>query len=88
MCALYLLFVMMRRVSFCNFVMCSHSKPLFVIPNWRCERIKDSYINFMAEKDNYRFNLFITSHVRDILSTIFLCASSNSYFRSLLILEN
>ena len=58
---------MMRRARFCSFDMGSHSKPQFVIPNWRCKRIKESYINFMAEKGKYRFSLFITPNVRDIL---------------------
>ena len=42
----------------------------------------------MAEKGKYRFSLFITPKVRDILLAIFVCESSNSYIRSLLILEN
>ena len=58
---------------FCSFYMRSHSKPQFVIPNWRWERIKESYINFMAEKGKYRFCLFITPNVRDILLAIFVC---------------
>ena len=88
-CALYLLFVMMRRARFCSFDMrWPISKPQFVIPNWRCERINESYINFMAEKGKYRFSLFITPKVCDILLAIFVCESSNSYIRSLLILEN
>ena len=73
-CALYLLFVMMRRARFCSFDMrWPISKPQFLIPNWRCERINESYINFMAEKGKYRFSLFITPKVRDILLAIFLC---------------
>ena len=70
-CALYLLFVMMRRARFCSFDMSSHSNPQFVIPNWRSERINESYINFMAEKGKYCFSLFITPKVRDILLAIF-----------------
>ena len=64
---------------FCSFDMHSHSKPKFVILNWRCERIKESYINFMAEKGKYHFSLFITPNVCDIISNFFVCASSNSY---------
>ena len=70
--ALYLLFVIIRRARFCNFDMRSHSKPQFVIPNWRCERISESYINFIAEMGKYRFSLFITPSVRKILFAIFL----------------
>ena len=44
-CALCRLFVMIRKARFCSFDMRSHSKPKFVIPNWRCERINESYIN-------------------------------------------
>ena len=64
---------MMRSAHFCSFDIRSHSKPQFVIPNWRCERIKESYINFMAEKGKYHFSLFITPNVRDILLAIFVC---------------
>ena len=64
---------MMRRARFRSFDMRSHSKAQFVIPNWRCERINESYINFMAEKGKYRFSLFITPKVRDILLAIFVC---------------
>ena len=49
----------------------SHSKPQFVIPNWRCERISESYINFIGEMGTYRFSLFITPSVREILFAIF-----------------
>ena len=42
----------------------------------------------MAEKSKCRFSLFITPNVRDNLLVILGCASSNSYVRSLLILEN
>ena len=70
-CALYRLFVIIPRARFCSFDMRSHSKPQFVIPNWRCERINESYINFMAEMGKYRFSLFITPNVRDILLAIF-----------------
>ena len=69
--ALYLLFVIIRRARFCNFNMRNHSKPQFVIPNWRCERISESYINFIAEMGKYRFSLFITPSVREILFAIF-----------------
>ena len=69
--ALYLLFVKIRRARFCNFDMRSNSKPQFVIPNWRCERINESYINLFAEKGNYRFSLFITPSLREILLAIF-----------------
>ena len=69
--ALYLLFVIIRRARFCNFDMRSHSKPQFVIPNWRCERISESYINVIAEMGKYSFSLFITPSVREILFAIF-----------------
>ena len=69
--SLYLLFVMKRMARFCSFDTRSNSKPQFVIPNWRCERIKESYINFMGEKGKYRFTLFITPNVRDILLAYF-----------------
>ena len=69
--ALYLLLVIIRRARFCNFDMRSHSKPQFVIPNWRCEKINESYINFIAEMGKYRFSLFITPSVREILLAIF-----------------
>ena len=42
----------------------------------------------MAEQGKSRFRLFITPNVRDNLLAIFECVSSNSYVRSLLILEN
>ena len=61
---------MIRRARFCSFDMRSHSKPQFVIPNWRCERINESYINFIAERGKYRLSLFITPSVRDILLVI------------------
>ena len=32
----------------------------------------------MAEMGKYRFSLFITANVRDILLAIFACVSSNS----------
>ena len=70
-CALYRLFVIIRRARFCSFDMRCHSKPQFVIPNCRCERMNETYINFMAEMGKYRFSLFITPNVRDILLAIF-----------------
>ena len=70
-CELYLPFVIMRRARFCSFDMRSHSKPQFVIPNWRCERVKESYINSMAERGKCRFRLFITPNVRGNLLAIF-----------------
>ena len=60
---------MIRRARFCSFDMRSHSKPQFVIPNWR---INESYINFIAERGKYRLSLFIKPSVRDILLAIFL----------------
>ena len=66
----------------------SHSKPQFVIPNWRCERIKESYINLIAEMGKYRFSLFITPRVLEILLAFFVRVSSDSYIRSLLNQEN
>ena len=62
---------MIPKARFCSFDMRSHSKPQFVIPNWRCERINESYINFIAERGKYRLSLFITPSVRDILLAIF-----------------
>ena len=74
--ALYRLLAMIRRARFCSFDMRSQSKPQFIIPNWRCGRINDSYINLIAEKGKYRLSLFITLSVRDILLAIlqfFVC---------------
>ena len=65
------LLVIIRRALFCSFDMRSHPKPQFVIPNWRCERINESYINFMVEMGKSRFSLFITPNVRDILLATF-----------------
>ena len=76
------------KSPFCSFDMHSHSKPQFLISNWRCERIKESYIKFMAEKGKYRFSLFIKPHVHDILLAIFCVCEFQLYIRSLLILEN
>ena len=56
--------------TFLEFYMRSHSKIQFVIPNWRYVR-SESYFNFMAEKGLYRFSLFITPNVCDILLAIF-----------------
>ena len=56
--------------TFLEFYMRSHSKLQFVIPNWRYVR-SESYFNFMAEKGLYRFSLFITPNVCDILLAIF-----------------
>ena len=41
-----------------------------MIPNCKCETIKESYINFMAEKSEYCFSLYITPNVGDILLVI------------------
>ena len=48
-----------------------------MIPIWRCEKINESYINFVAEKSKCRFSLFITPNVCDILLMIFfMCVES------------
>ena len=78
-CALYLLFVITRKVRCCS----SHSKPLFLIPNLMCARISESYIHFMTENGKYRFSLSTTPNVCEILLAI-LYVSSNSYIHSLL----
>ena len=64
-----MLLVIIRRARFCNFDMRSHSKPQFVIRNWRCERVNESYI--MTEMGKYRYSLFITPSVCEILLAIF-----------------
>ena len=69
-CALYLLSVRIRRARFCSLNILSHSKPQHDIPNCKCERTRESYISFIAENGRYRFNLFITPSVRDILLAI------------------
>ena len=48
----------------------------FKAPVW--EGINGSYIDFMPEMAKYRFSLFITPNVRDILLAILVCVSSNS----------
>ena len=78
--ALYLLVVIFLRVRFCNLNNLLHSKPQHVIPNCNCERMRDSYINFMAEIGRYLLSPFITPRVRDILFAIFdVCALQLMY---------
>ena len=55
---------------FYSFDMHSLSKPQFVIPDGKFEMINESCINYMTEYGKYRFILFITPNVRDILSEI------------------
>ena len=43
------IFIIIQRKNFCDFDLRYHSKPPFVIPNWRCKTISESYINFIAE---------------------------------------
>ena len=50
--ALYLLLVIILSARFCNFNNLLQSKPQHVIPNCRCDKIKESYISFMTEIDN------------------------------------
>ena len=69
--ALYLLFVIMRRTRFCSLNILFHSKPQHVIPNCRWDKIKESYMSFMAENGRYLFSLFIIPSVREILLAIF-----------------
>ena len=69
--ALYLLFVIMRRARFCSLNILFHSKPQHVIPNCRWDKIKESYMSFMAENGRYLFSLFIIPSVREILLAIF-----------------
>ena len=69
-------------------LICDPILPQFVIPNWRCERINESYINFIAERGKYHLILFITPSVRDILLAIFVCVSSSSCIHLLLNLGN
>ena len=85
--ALYLLLVIILSARFCNLNNLLHSKPQHVIPNCRCDRIKESYISFMTEIGRYLLSLFITPRVRDILLAIFeVCALqlTNSFRDSLL----
>ena len=42
----------------------------------------------MAKMGKYRFSIFITPSVREILLATFVCGSSNSYIHLLLIPEN
>ena len=69
--ALYLLFVIMRRARFCSLNILFHSRPQHVIPNCRWDKIKKSYVSFMAENGRYLFSLFIIPSVREILLAIF-----------------
>ena len=78
--ALYLLLVIILRARFCNLNNLLHSKPQHVIPNCKCERMRESYINFMTEIGRYLLSLFITPRVRDILFAIFdVCAFQLMY---------
>ena len=69
--ALYLLFVIMQRARFCSLNIVFHSKPQHVIPNYRWDKIKKSYMSFMAENGRYFFSTFIIPNVREILLAIF-----------------
>ena len=69
--ALYLLFVIMRRSRFCSLNILFHSNPQHVIPHCRLDKIKESYMSFMAENGRYFFSLFIIPSVREILLAIF-----------------
>ena len=69
--ALYLLFVIMRRARFWSSNTIFHSKPQHVIPNFRWDKIKESYMSFLAENGRYLFSLFINPNVREILLAIF-----------------
>ena len=60
----------MRRARFCSLNILFHSKPQHVIPNCRWDKIKESYMSFMAENGRYLFNLFIIPNVREILFAI------------------
>ena len=78
--ALYLLLVIILRARFCDLNNLLHSKPQHVIPNCKCERMRESYINFMTEIGRYLLSLFITPRVRDILFAIFdVCAFQLMY---------
>ena len=78
--ALYLLLVIILRARFCNLNNLLFSKPQHVIPNCKCERMRESYINFMTEIGRYLLSLFITPRVRDILLAIFdVCAFQLMY---------
>ena len=70
-CALYLLRVIIRMAPFCNLIILLVSKPQQVISNCKWGSMSESYISLRAENGKYRFNLFITPNVRDILLVIF-----------------
>ena len=52
---------------FCNL----NSKPQQGIPNCKWESMSESHISLSVKNGKYRFNLFITPNVRDILFAIF-----------------
>ena len=51
--SLCLLLVIILIARFCNFDSLLHSKPYNVIPNCKCERMRESHSNFMAEIGRY-----------------------------------
>ena len=69
--ALNFLFVIIRMARFWSLKILFQSNPQQVIPNCRWDSIKESYTSFIAAIGRYRFSLFITPRVRDILFAIF-----------------
>ena len=68
--AFYLLSVIIQRSRFCSLNILYHSTPQHVIRRCRWDKIKESYMSSMVEKERYLFSLIIIPKVREILLAI------------------